>query len=611
LKFNRELLFVFAAFVLVVLPIFAGHPPLQSATTLLTWPGHRMFEDFSARSELSPDGKWVLRTFVDGNQTLLRLPEGTPDAAMLQGGLHEFERAAWCGSQLLRLGNQGGRRAWFAQGPSGFAALSIPPDATPVCSADGQHLAHFTSFPARRELPPPKDIYIGTQTAQQRVEVGGVVLTAKFSPDANTVYVLSRQESGASTLSSISLPTLQLTQLARDLDAWPFPGPELAVTSDGKSLILPLATLQAPDDARRQLPHASDRWLKLYRFDIATRQFSLLAAEPDSDQTDPSVIGNDLYWVSSHNAKNVVAFPSAGGPVHSVISGREGYLPTWSRDGKRIAFVEGEYRLADWALSQDVDIVSINGQIVPTGDPRPFVVGNHEDFPVQWSPNGQWIAWHSHRDPHRNAPFYDEPGATDDIWVRRAEDLHAPEIKVTHDLWETGWAYWSPDGSELIYTTWDRDAAPGVYQVRVTKINTSTGQPIEEYRFPMPKQVVSPEIAEWSPSGQEVAVEDAVSPAERVLWIVSKDGSRLQKVISYASETYGGLDWSPDGKTLYFSGLEGDRMKIFSVARTGGPARKISDGPGNYLNPSVSPDGSWIACSELETIQLLRRRSLP
>lgn len=570
-----------------------------------------MFEDFSARSELSPDGKWVLRTFVDGNQTLLRLPEGTPDAAMLQGGLHEFERAAWCGSQLLRLGNQGGRRAWFAQGPSGFAALSIPPDATPVCSADGQHLAHFTSFPARRELPPPKDIYIGTQTAQQRVEVGGVVLTAKFSPDANTVYVLSRQESGASTLSSISLPTLQLTQLARDLDAWPFPGPELAVTSDGKSLILPLATLQAPDDARRQLPHASDRWLKLYRFDIATRQFSLLAAEPDSDQTDPSVIGNDLYWVSSHNAKNVVAFPSAGGPVHSVISGREGYLPTWSRDGKRIAFVEGEYRLADWALSQDVDIVSINGQIVPTGDPRPFVVGNHEDFPVQWSPNGQWIAWHSHRDPHRNAPFYDEPGATDDIWVRRAEDLHAPEIKVTHDLWETGWAYWSPDGSELIYTTWDRDAAPGVYQVRVTKINTSTGQPIEEYRFPMPKQVVSPEIAEWSPSGQEVAVEDAVSPAERVLWIVSKDGSRLQKVISYASETYGGLDWSPDGKTLYFSGLEGDRMKIFSVARTGGPARKISDGPGNYLNPSVSPDGSWIACSELETIQLLRRRSLP
>lgn len=596
--------------ILALLPLLALRP--QSASvTLLTWPGHRMFEDFSARSEVSPDGKWVLRTFVDGNQTLLRLPEGISDTATLQGNLQQFERAAWCGSQLLRLGTSAGKRAWFAQGLSGFTALSIPPEATPVCSNAGDHLAHFTSFPARRELPPPKDVYVGTQAVQSRVEIGGVVLTAKFSPDAKTLYVLSRQESGASTLSSVAVSTLQVTPLARDLDAWPFPGPELAVASDGKSLILPLATLQPPDDARRQVPHTPERWLKLYRFDLASRQFSLLVAEPDSDQTDPAVVGNALYWVSSHNTKNVVAFPSAGGPVRTVIAGREAYLPTWSRDGKRIAFVEGEYRLADWALSQDVGIVPVNDQIIPAGEPKPFVVGNHEDFPVEWSPDGRWIAWHSHRDPHRNAPFYDAPGSTDDIWVRRAEDMHAPEIKATHDLWETGWAYWSPDGSELIYTTWDRHAAPGIYQVRITKINTTTGQPIAERLFPMPKPVVSPEIAEWSPSGDEIAVEDAINPTEHILWIVSKDGSRLQKVLTYGSETYSGFDWSPDGKTLYFSGLEGDQMKIFSVPRTDGPAKKISDGPGNYLNPSVSPDGHWIASSEMSTVQRLNRRLLP
>jgi Tol biopolymer transport system component len=142
-------------------------------------------------------------------------------------------------------------------------------------------------------------------------------------------------------------------------------------------------------------------------------------------------------------------------------------------------------------------------------------------------------------------------------------------------------------------------------------MDTATGQPIAESLFPMPKQVVSPEIAEWSPSGGEIVVEDAVNPAEHILWIVSKDGSRLQKVVTYASETYSGLDWSPDGKTLYFSALEGDRMKIFSVPRVGGPAKKVSDGPGNYLNPSVSPDGRWIACSEMATVQRLNRRPLP
>lgn len=595
--------------ILAALPLLASRPS-AGQVTLLTWPGHRMFEDFSARSEVSPNGQWVLRTFVDGNQALLHLPAGASDSAALQGGLRDFEHAAWCGTQLLRLGSEGTKRAWNAQGRSGLTALSIPPESTPVCSSDGEHLAHFTSFPARRELPPSKDIYVGTRSTQKRVEIGGVVLVARFSPDAKTLYVLSRQESGASTLSSVAVSTLQVTQLARDLDAWPFPGPELAVVSDGKSLILPLATLKAPDDARRQIPRVPERWLKLYRFDIASRRFSPLVVEADSDQTDPAVVGQDLYWVSSHNTKSVVAFPSSGGPVHTVLAAREAYLPTWSRDGKRIAFVEGEYRFADWALSQDVGIVSVNDQILPVGEPKPYVVGNHEDFPVEWSPDGRWIAWHSHRDPLRNAPYYDEPGATDDIWVRRAEDLHAPEIKVTRNLWETGWAYWSPDGTELIYTTWDRNGQPGIYQVRVTTIDTSTGQPLQERCFPMPKQVLSPEIAIWSPNGEEIAVEDAVSSSERVLWIVSKDGARAEKILSYGSETYGGIDWSPDGKTLYFSGLEGDHMKIFSVPRKGGAPRKISEGPGNYLNPRVSPDGRWIASSEIETVQYLRRRAL-
>jgi WD40 repeat protein len=579
--------------------------------TLLTWHGHRMFEDFSARTEVSADGQWLLRTFVDGNQTLLRLPAGTPDSAMLQGGLHDFERAAWCGDQLLRLGTRDGKRTWFEQSASGLVPLSIPPEATPVCDLTGQHLAHFISFPARRELAQLKDIFVGTPRAQKKVEIGGVILAARFSLDGSALYVLWRQESGASTLTRVFLPTLQVTQLARDLDAWPFPGPELSVSPDSQSLILPLATLKAPDDARRQLPRAPDRWLKLYRFHLASHKFSPFVEEGDSDQTDPSIVGRDLYWVSSRNTKTVVAFPSQGGSVHTVIAGREAYLPTWSRDGKRIAFVEGEYRLADWALSQDIGIVAVDEKILPAGEPKPYVVGNHEDFPVEWSPNGRWIAWHSHRDPMRNAPYYDEPGSTDDIWVRQAEDLHAPEIKVTHDLWETGWAYWSPDGSELIYTTWDRNGEPGIYQVRVMTVNTTTGQPVKERLFPMPKEVRSPEIAVWSPRGDEIAVEDAASPTERILWIVAKDGSRLQKVISYSSETYSGIDWSPDGTTLYYSALEGGHMKIFSVSRDGGRAKKISEGPpGNYLHPRVSPDGRWIACSQLETVQYLHRRPL-
>jgi Tol biopolymer transport system component len=52
-------------------------------------------------------------------------------------------------------------------------------------------------------------------------------------------------------------------------------------------------------------------------------------------------------------------------------------------------------------------------------------------------------------------------------------------------------------------------------------------------------------------------------------------------------------------------------MMIFSVSRDGGHAKKISEGPsGNYLHPRVSPDGRWIVCSRLETVQYLHRRPL-
>ena len=44
-----------------------------------------------------------------------------------------------------------------------------------------------------------------------------------------------------------------------------------------------------------------------------------------------------------------------------------------------------------------------------------------------------------------------------------------------------------------------------------------------------------------SPSGNEIAVEDAVGPAKRVLWVVSGDGARIEKILSYASETTGEL----------------------------------------------------------------------
>jgi Tol biopolymer transport system component len=581
-----------------------------SPRTLLEWHGHRLFEDFSARSEVSPDGKWVLRTSLEGSQALLTLPDGIRDDRTLKDDTPNFERAAWCGPGLLRVGTRAKGRHWYASTGTAAVELTVPPDATPVCSPDGKQLAHFTSSATLPGLPLPKSIFVGSLMSQSEIKLGGVVMSAHFAPDGRRLYALARQDDGASSLFAITIQSHQIDLLARDLDAWPFPGPELAVTRDGTGIILPLATTSHPIDAERQIPDLRKRWLKLYRFDPDSRQLTLLRSSERSDQSDPVVVGSTLYWVSGHNTKSVVAVPVAGGPMHIVVSGREQYAPSWSRDGKRIAYVIGDYRLADWALTQDVETVPVDAQARVTGPARSFIVGNHEDFPPDWSPDGRWIAWHSHR-ATRDPPYYDAPGTTDDIWIRRAEDTHAPEIRATHDLWETGLTYWSPDGRELIYTTLDRKDPSAYYQVRVSTFDPNTGQLMGEHRFPMPAQVHNPLIAVWSPSGAEVAVEDSTSPSGHTLWIVSRDGQHLTQIVNYQSETYGGIAWTPDGATLIYAGLEGSRMQIFSVDRHGGAPRRLSDGTGNDLLPRVSPDGHWVACSRVETVETLQEMTLP
>ena len=59
---------------------------------------------------------------------------------------------------------------------------------------------------------------------------------------------------------------------------------------------------------------------------------------------------------------------------------------------------------------------------------------------MAWSPNGRWMALHSHREQ------------SDDIWLRPA-DGHAPDRRVSFlgRGAEVGWPRWSPDGRWVLY----------------------------------------------------------------------------------------------------------------------------------------------------------------
>jgi hypothetical protein len=122
---------------------------------------------------------------------------------------------------------------------------------------------------------------------------------------------------------------------------------------------------------------------------------------------------------------------------------------------------------------------------------------------------------------------------------------------------------------------------------------------------PLPTEVHNPQIAVWSRDGREIAIEDASAPTERTLWIAPAVGRSASRVVKYSCTTYCGVDWLPDGSGLVIAALEGGRMNILSVARTGGTPRLLSKGEGNLYYPRVSPTGRWIAATRLETSQTL------
>jgi Tol biopolymer transport system component len=138
-------------------------------------------------------------------------------------------------------------------------------------------------------------------------------------------------------------------------------------------------------------------------------------------------------------------------------------------------------------------------------------------------------------------------------------------------------------------------------------INPSNGKPVRVERLPLPDPIKNATGESWSPKGDEIAFEERTEGNGRILWVVSTDGKRAEKLAEYTSSTYGNLDWTPDGKTIVYGALAGERLQIFAVPCSGGLPWQLTNDPANLMHPQVSPDGRWIACTRISQSKEIRR----
>jgi len=472
----------------------------------------------------------------------------------------------------------------------------------PIDLATGTELSETTAVrpdPLRAVAPGGRIVAVmdaanragGIEIDGVRRAVPGAMLGAQWTPDGTTLVTLTRAADDTLTLGTIDASGA-FRAVAGGLDGDVFPA-QFAVTPDGRGVLMSLVGPETPAPAQRHLPLA-DRDLDLWRVDLASGEATPVVRQPGDDIA-PQIVHGRLLWTHAEVATSVVVLPVDGGEPRPVAS--PGELPYWRPDGRQIGFTVGGWRLRDMALPLDAYVVDVDAAARPVGAPRPFISGFHEDFSPVWSPDGRWVAYHSHRSP-TPVTSYSGAGSTDDIWIRPAGGDAASERRLTDFGHEAGNGDWSPDGRAHAFSTYD-DASPTAPQGWIVSVDPASGRSTGKTKLRLPRGASTVETLAWSPDGRTIAIESTAGEGRHAIWLVPPRGGAGRRLIEYPVATFGGVDWTPDGKRLVYGALVDGRMQLHAIDVATGATRQLTRGDASTFLPQVSPDGRVVAATAI------------
>jgi Tol biopolymer transport system component len=554
------------------------------------------FEEYFARAtSVAPDG----RRLVFASRGAVALIDVEHGALPMEAwaGVDEVTGVVIRPSgEIAVRGRRGDTAGWYERDRAGtLRSVDVSPAAVPWWSEDGESIAYQDAAGSQWML------HLVTRSGRRVVPLTARAKGFTWFPDGLSLLVMMPDSGGLASLHRMNARTGEMRVIATGLDA-ERGVTTLAVAPDGRRAYLSLASPRAPIPEERHDPHA-DRDLDIYELDLVTG-VSRAIVSTSGDDANPLLAGGHLHWTSTRVTASVVALPAGGGEAHSVVS--DAQAPTWHPNSRQIGYFYGDWRAADWALNWDGGAVQVDSAARSTSPAGPLIVGFHEDFPPVWSPNGRWFAYHSHRSA-RPVTSYSDSGSTDDIYLRAAGAPATAEVRLTDFGLEAGSPDWSPDGTRLVFTSFDRSMGTRHSFPFVITLDTAAGRATSSTRLPLPAGLTGAEMVAWSPGGDEIAVEEAMAGGRHALWVVRSDGSAARKLVDYPMRTYGGVDWTPDGKTLIYSALSGTRMQLFAIPAAGGVPRRLTSGTAHLLHPQVSPDGRWIAATRLSHVIEVRR----
>lgn len=355
-----------------------------------------------------------------------------------------------------------------------------------------------------------------------------------------------------------------------DLDAY---GP-IAFSADGAT-------------AYASMPNSSgtlDLWAVPIRGGRARR---LTAFARDSYAPSATSDGRLLFKVQSYRT-HVAMAPAEGGPT-TALTTFQSETPSWDPSGRWIGITYGTWRrVVDDAkypdIAQEAGIIDMRSYLPVAKVSAVVDASDSEDQSLCWSPNGKWIAYHSHKEQ------------SDDIWLKPA-DGSAPgrRISTLGRGAETGWPRWSPDGRWLLFDGADPTTRRSA--LFVIAVNQDTGQTTGPPR-PIFVDGLDAEVShgEWFPDSEQIVAVAKEAPGRHIIFIVPREGGRARVVHRFDTEHDApGLAISPDGREAAFIAPSERFFQVFALPLAGGSPRQVTFDHSHKTQPAWSPDGRRLA----------------